>query len=92
MLPQLTRGVFSIPFNISVFKFPKSDGQELRDRWISVLKRKDAGWNPKNFGVCELDFSLNDFHDQQRTFRKTGWQSKTLKPTAAPSIFNCYPE
>ena len=82
----------SVPFNMSVFRFPKSDRQNLRDRWISVLKRKDSGWNPDNFGVCELHFCLNDFYDQQSTFRKAGRQRKALRPTATPSVFSCYPE
>lgn len=76
--------------NVSVFAFPKRDRQETRDTWLSVLKREDTDWNPDNCGVCELHFRPEDFLDQS-TSRKTQRQRKILKPSAVPSIFDCYP-
>ena len=82
----------SVPFNRSVFKFPKSDRQDIRDRWINVLRRKDTDWKPDNWGVCELHFRPDDLYNQESTFRKAGRQRKAIRQTAVPSVFNCYPE
>ena len=75
--------------NVSVFAFPKCDRQDIRDQWLSALKRGDTNWNPDHCGVCELHFRHEDFVDA--TYRKTPRQRKILKPSAVPSIFDCYP-
>lgn len=79
-------------FKHSVFKFPKPDRLEIRNKWIKILKRMDTNWNPDNFGVCELHFKAEDFYNKELTKRKSGRQRKALKITAVPSVFECYPE
>ena len=78
------------PCKKHVFRFPRKP--ETRAKWIDAIRRKDTGWNPDNFGVCELHFRQHDFASSVTPRTKTGRKRRRLKACACPSVFdNDYP-
>ena len=76
-------------FKPNVFAFPKDP--VVRQKWLDVIRRDDANWNPDHAGVCELHFSENDYITDTAGLKNVERKRRKLKSGVVPSKFQCYP-